>query len=524
MMLLRAIRRHRLISGIGILSIVTACVISSRTQGTSQPTDSPAAVQSPIKVHLVDGSIVVMPNGAVIAVGRIAGSGMRYDPTLRNATALDGGIPLDSVVGVETYDRVVNPGRTFLYSAVTTAASLVGAAAAAIAIFGSCPTIYADSAGTPVLVAESFSYSIAPLLARRDVDRLRLVDDATGVVRLDIRNEALESHYIDQLELLEARHAPNEIVYPLPHGGFIGARTLAEAASVRDRAGRDLRDVVARADERPFATDSATLVRASLGGPAEDYIDVVVPRPRGRDSVAIFLRARSSLLTTMLFYDQMLAGQGASALDFVGRDLGRVTKVAQLANWYVNNLGVRVSVLTHGGRNGQQVARLVDFGPAAWRDVAVVVPATSDDDSVHVRITFLADELRVDRLLVSSDVRPIETRAVPLSRVVAGDGALRPDARDALRRADDQNLQTWPGQHFVAEFDVGRPSPNERRTYFIASLGYYIEWMRAGWLARDQSPAPFEPWKAPLAPILKRWLTTRDSLERTFFHQRAPIV
>jgi len=520
---LRSLIRHRVALAFAGLLVVAACVISSKTRGTALSTNTPTSVRSPMKVHLLDGSIVVFMQGGSIGNGQISGNGMRHDPTLQRASVTNT-VPLDSVVGVETYERTANPGRTLLYSTVATAATFVGAVAAAVAIFGSCPTIYVDSAGTQVLQAESFSYSIAPLLEKRDVDRLNVVSDASGVVRVEVRNEALETHYIDQLELLEVRHAPDEVVLPAARAGIVAVRGGAMPASVRDRAGRDLHAVLAAADGRDFATDSVTLARAAKGGPSDDYIDIVVPKERGRDSIAVMLRARSSLLTTMLFYDQMLAGQGASALDYVGYDLQHVTKVAQLARWYVNHLGLRVSLLTDGGRDEKQIVRLVDFGPAAWRDVAVIVPAIADGDSVHIRLTFLADEFRIDRLLVSSEVRGVEPKSIPVSRVVDGQHGSRPDVRDVLLRADDRRLQTWPGQRFVAEFDVGGETPSTKRTYFIAAQGYYIEWMRGSWLTENQSATAFEPWNAPIAPILQRWLETRDSLEQRFFRQRVPIV
>ena len=522
-MLFRLLVRHRVAYALVALLVIVACVISSKTEGTVLPTHAPTTVRSPMKVHLFDGSIVVFTQGGSIGNGQITGSGMRHDPTLRTAIAIST-VPLDSVVGVETYERTANPGRTFLYSTLATAATFVGAVAAAVAIFGSCPTIYVDSAGTQVLQAESFSYSIAPLLEKRDVDKLRVVSDARGVVRLEVRNEALETHYIDQLELLEVRHAPDELVLPAARAGIVAVRGSTSPATVRDRAGRDLRSVLASADGRDFSTDSTTLARAAHGGPSEDYIDIVVPKVRGRDSIAIVLRARSSLLTTMLFYDQMLAGQGASALDYVGYDLQHVTSVAELARWYVNHLGLRVSILTHGGRDERQIVRLVDFGPAAWRDVAAIVPAKADGDSVHIRLTFLADEFRIDQLLVSSDVRPIEPRSVAVSRVLDGDDSPRPDVRDILLRADDRRLQTWPGQRFIAEFDVGRDTTSVQRTYFVAAQGYYVEWMRGSWLKTHQSSTRFAPWNEPIAPMLQRWLERRDSLENTFFRQRVPIV
>jgi hypothetical protein len=225
----------------------------------------------------------------------------------------------------------------------------------------------------------------------------------------------------------------------------------------------------------------------------------------------------------MLFYDQMLSGQGASALDYLGADLGRVTEVAQLANWYVRNVGLRVSVLSPDGTESP-VVRLVDFGPAAWRAVAAIVPVPAVGDSVHVRLTFLADAFRIDQLLVSADLRDVTPRGIELTRVVASDGAVRQDIRDVLRRSDDRRLQTEPGQHFVIDFDVGKGNAGEQRTYFIAAQGHYSEWVRGTWLHNSDSRKRFAPWKEPLAPLLQRWLMTRDSLENGFFRQRVPIV
>jgi hypothetical protein len=520
-MTLRSVLRHRVALILAGL-VAVACVVSSTTRGHPVALTGNVDIQSPLKAHMRDGSIVVYARGATIGGGQITGRGMRYDATLQTAKESAPAISIDSVVGVESYEREINEGRTLLYSTLTTAATVIGGAALAIIIFGSCPTIYADSVGTPVLQAESFSYSVAPLLAKRDVDRLHVTADGRGIVRLEVRNEALETHYLDQLELLEVRHARDELIVPAARAGLVAVRGVHAPTTISDRAGRDLSDLLERADERVFSTDSLTLARAARGDSAQDHIDIVMPKPAGRDSVAVVMRARSSLLTTTLFYDEMLAGQGASALDYVGHDLQRVTKVAQLANWYVKNLGLRVSLLTDHGHREHQIVRLVDFGPTAWRDVAAIVPVEADGDSLRIRLTFLADEFRIDQVQVSSDVRPVEPRAIPVARVTATDGAQRTDARDMLLRTDGRDLQTWPGQRFFVDFDVGPSS--EQRTYFLAAEGYYTEWMRGSWLRAPDSSRAFAPWSQPIAPMLRHWLETRDSLESSFFRQRAPIV
>jgi hypothetical protein len=499
-----------------VATAFVGCIISTTTRGRAVPTSAPVVVASPVKAYLLDGSIVVYPGGISVAADRIEGEGTRYRPTLGESERA-APIPLDSVIGVEAFERTVNPGRTLVYSAVATAGSVGLAAAMALAVFGSCPTIYSDSAGTSVLEAESYSFSIAPLLESRDVDRLRAVADVDGIVRLDIRNEALETHYTDHLELLEVRHRADEIVLPSAGGGLVAVRDPSPATTVRDRSGRDLRDLVARADDRAFATDEAVLRVASEGGPVEDHIDLVLPRPDRRDSVAVLLRMRSSLLTTVLLYEHMLARPGARSLDWMARDLGELARLAELGTWYNASFGLRVSVLE--GERYRQVARVHNVGPAAWHDVAAIVPA-SGEDSVRIRLSFLADEWRIDRIAVTGDVRRGAARRVPPLRVTDGSGTARPDVLEYLADADGRRLETRPGQRYAVEFAVGRDTA--RRTYLLGAQGYYIEWVRGSWLRTPADTTAFAPSAATVRALLRSWRASKDSLEQHFFERRVP--
>lgn len=511
----RAIRRVALLGA----AAIAAC-ISTTTKGRVVPTSEPVVVVSPVRAYLLDGSIVVYPRGVSVASGVLRGEGERYTATLAGPVP-SGPIPLDSLIGVETFERTVNPVRTLLYSAVMATGTVVLAAVAAVALFGSCPTIYADSAGTAVLEAESYSYSIAPLLESRDIDRLRVVADSTGTVRLEVRNEALETHYTDQVELIEVRHRPDEMVLPVAGGGYAAVRGTWTPPVVRDGAGRNVRAVVERADGVAFATDSELLRRAAEGGDSDDHIDFALAATPGHDSVAIVLRMRSSLLSTVLLYDHMLARPGARSLDWMARDLGTISTLAELATWYRESFGMRISVLDDG--RYRQAARIANVGPAAWHDVAAVVPA-SDGDSVRIRLSFPADEWRIDRIAVASDVRGVEHRGIAPVRVVDGAGGSRPDALDFLSRADGRRLQTRPGQRYFLDFDVGRDIADESRTFLLAAQGYYVEWVRGSWLAGATDSTAFAPSRGTLASVLTEWRAQKDSLERTFFERRVPVV
>ena len=519
-------RLHRRSATVAVVVtlITAACVISSTTLPLNGNKESApgTVVRTPVRAHLLDGSIVIFAQGVTFGSDRtISGVGVRYDPTLANKAAVTI-LPLDSIVGFEVYDRRVNPGRTVLYSTAATAGTIVGSVALYVALFGSCPTIYADSAGVETLQAESFSYSIAPLLEKRDVDRLRVHADSNGVVRLVVKNEALESHYLDQLELVELRHRVGEVALPAPRGLPIAVSQIVAASSILDAAGRDVRPALAYADDVPFTTDPALLDRAIAGGATDDHLDITVPRRAGRDSLAIVMRARASLLTSATLYDHMLARPGPAALDWLGRDLGRITTVAQVARWYAGNFGMRVQVLDQG--EWRQVVRLMDFGPTAWRDVGITVPAIAGaDDSVRIRIAFAADEFHIDRLAIGWNVRQLEPVSIPIARVFGRAGAPVPDAVRLLARADDERLVTSPGDRFTSEFDAGIAAPGTR-TYMIAAQGYYTEWIRPSWFSRAAPPRAFSPSRLQMREVLQSWRAAKDTLEERFFVRRVPVA
>ena len=519
-----AFRNHLVALVVSSLAMVlAACVFVVSTTNRALPFAGIGEqdIASPVRAHMRNGDMVVFREGAKLRGGALTGDGIRYD-ALRVNQSEAREVLLRDVLGLEAIERVANPGRTLVYSAGSIAVSAAFATALAVAIFGSCPTIYVDSAGTPALQAESFSYSIAPLLAKRDVDRLNVRADSAGRVRIEVRNEALETHYIDQLELLAATHRRDEIVLPAARAGLVAVSRIENVAAAVDSRGRNVAGLLAREDEAAFSSDDALLTMAANGeAPAEDYIDLVVPRPSGRDSLALLLKMRSSLLSTTVFYEHMLARPGIHSLDWVGRDLSHIASVARVAKWYTDNFGLRV--LVHDGRDWRPVVRLMDFGPAAWRQVSAIVRDLPRGDSVRIRLAFTVDEWRIDRVAVAWGVRAAHPRTVPLSRTTNARGEALIAERAQLREADDRYLVTEPGSRFFAEFDVGQEAPGMERTYLVAADGYYSEWVRTEWIMAARDSVPFST-RTTKRDVLRSWRASKDSLEMRFFRDRVPVL
>lgn len=487
-------------------------------------------MKSPMRVHLLDGTTVVFRNGATVGMGRLIGVGAAYPLLQDTLLQRRDTIALADVVGVETYEGKVLMAQSVTASIAASAVTAFGTALLMVAIFGSCPTLYADSGTGPVLQAEGFSYAIAPMLEHRDVDPLNVRPGPDGIIRLELRNEAMETHFINHVELLAVRHATGASLVPDQSGKVVLVDDAHAFTAARDRAGRDVRPELASADGQLFASAPSTVASAHVGD-LDDWIDVDADNLAPGDSVAVVLRLRNSLLNTVLLYDGILGGRDAG--DWLTTGMLRIGTALEVSRWYVGTMGMHATVdgVPVPARAGYH-ARLGDVGPIAYRDVAIVLPRSSPNARrVHVRLRFVADEWRIDKAFIGGHVsRPVAER-VQLARVLvptpADGGAAREDtaAFRALGDADDQYLQTMPGQRMMLHFNPGRSSAraDSTTTYLMAWQGWYREWLRGSWLAQPSRTTPWVPGDSAVSTALTTWRAKRLQLEREFYATRVPV-
>jgi hypothetical protein len=508
-------------AAVAMVATLAGCVyIKDTVRVADLPAKTGTRVASPVKAHLVDGSTVVYAHGVTVGADAIEGRGARFDAALTPQPPVDR-VPLAEVVGMESYATVTNSGETAVISLLATAGGVVGGALLSVAIFGSCPTVYAPGDGPEAVQAELFSTSIAPLLESRDVDPLRISADASGRVTLDIRNEALETHYINHLQLLEVRHPRGTRSLPDTRGRAVAVTVEAAAPwQARDRRGRDVAALVAHADGSAFATAAEVLAAA---GPADfaDWVDLDFARaPAGAGAEALVLRMRNSLLGTILFYEVMLADAGPKALEWLGPRLDEISTAVELGRWHQDRMGLRVEAWD--GRRFRHVARVRDSGPIAWREVAVPLPPWVARP-VRTRLSFTADLWRLDRVALVRMAPDAAVRSLPAARVVGSDDRADTAALAGLAAPDTRYLQTGPGQRFAVEFEAGPVAPGIDRTFLLSSQGYYQEWIRAEWLRRPPAPGALQPSDAALQAALTRWRDTKATYEARFDRDRVPV-
>lgn len=538
-----AVRHLALVSLCAGVALISACIhtfwrTDARAVRPASANDAPYELRTPVKVHLLDGSTLVFPSGVRVSATGLSGGARRFLLLQDESTpVLSVDVPMDSVVGVEAFEAKLLAASTVTVSVAATAVGAVGTVALLKALFGSYPTLYSDSSSGSLLQAEGFSYAIAPRLEHRDLDPLSVRAGPDGVVRLELRNEALETHRLNHLELTAVRHGAHEIVVPDQRGRVVSVDRPFAIRRAVDRRGRDVRALLDAADGRLFATDSTTLLMARESD-LDDWIDLDVDGLPAGDSLVLVLRLRNSLLNTVLLYDGMLGGRDAT--DWMSETLQTLPAAIALSRWYTRTMGMHLSVdgapapVPVDGRASH--ARLSDVGPLAFRDVAVVLPRShADAASARIRLRFVADNWRIDQVRVAGAFRRPVTTRVALSRVMVpvpdDGGAARPDtaAVGALAAADSRYYETRPGQRVLLEFAHAdaTPSPGAQADsvtrYLISWQGWYREWVRGAWLASPSRVSAFVPNDAAVATALAQWRTRKTAYEQAFYATRIPV-
>ena len=525
--LLRRSRVVRLLFPAALCLLAGACiwVFHNVQVDTVGLTADSVAIQTPVKAHLRDGSTVLYRAGALLARDTLRGPGVRYALTLRDSTNVVL-VPLDSIVAMESYRRGTDGTVTAIVSTLATGVTFAAVVAAAFVISCSseggicsnCPTVYTDSAGSWALQAEGFSYTIGSASETRDVDRLGIQPDRDGRIRLEVRNDALETEYVNHLELLEVRHAADEIALPDPNGAALALRELVPATTISDAAGRDLRLLLALPDGAAFRTDTRTLAGVS---PADwdDAMYLAAPATAGRDSVALVFRLRNSLLATLLFSEVVMGDRGARSLDWIGRDLDG--EGAALARWQEQRLGLRIAIWD--GRRYREIAHIRDSGPHAWNDVAAMIPVLQRD-SIRVRLSFPADNWRIDRVAFAMRARRPDVHVHAFSRLRDAAGRDDSSALAGIRLADRRYLRTSPGERFSVDVQVGAAGAEMARTFLIATQGYYEPWIGHDGLSTAHDSGVPESLDAALLKALRKWGTVREARERAFATHAAALA
>lgn len=257
-----------------------------------------------LKAHYKNGNVCVLYDTWQItnAGNVVQGNGTMYDFNRRKV--FDGNylIPIDSVAVFESNVKIENPeaSRVAALTVLTGIDGLLGLICLTNpkACFGSCPTFYVNPNDQfHYSDAEGFSSAISPSMEYGDIDALRVTSGGASSFKLTMKNEALETHCIKDMQLLAYPIQVGEAVYQTNQDAFM---LCGKAHSPFKAVGEegDITELLSADDriERFSLTDPENLSAKEEVVLSFNQLDVA-------KKYALMIDFRQTLLTTYLIYN-----------------------------------------------------------------------------------------------------------------------------------------------------------------------------------------------------------------------------
>jgi hypothetical protein len=386
--------------------------------------------------------------------GRLGRSNGRIRVDLRSAT---------SIAVTE-----LNGGRTVLKT-VGLIAAVVAVAAVIVALTKqSCPFVYVDRGSGWEFVGEA--YSGAAFRATQRDDLLPLPDiHADSGVRIRLRNEARETQYTDRAELVIVDHAPDVRALSTFDGLPVLVGAQRPPVSARDAMGNDVASLVAERDDRLWETTPDSL--GSLNGkPLEDQLIAEFALPATGTPVLEVVGGNTMWLD--LVFGRFFAAMGDRLSGYLAR--GNDPAARESIERWREREGVDLTVEMQADGAWKKVAVIPPVGPAALREVAVLLPVPRDSGmrNLKVRLRGGLGFWRIDRLGLSlQDDGTPEALHVRPRTAQTNDG--RSDLAAVLETDGRYNALAEMNERLDMEFDLPPLGANRVRSAFLFTNGYY---------------------------------------------------
>lgn len=461
-----------------------------------------------LKAHMKNGNLYVFDAWAHHeSRSTVEGDASLYSPLRERLGTFRVTIGFDSVALFETNVlKASGPATAFTIFTGITAAVAVLCAISPKTCFGSCPTFYVSDGDSIRLQAEGFSASIAPSLEATDIDALYHLNPDAGILAVDMKNEALETHVVRSVNVLAVPRHANSRVFRTNDNSFWAVQNINPPRSAVASEGNCLQQLNALdGNERISLADSSYLG-------AKEFIDLEFDF-QPDESYGLVIGSRQSLMSTYLLYQ---------ALAYMGNEAGYW--LAEVERGQIGDKGKGLQALIGG------IAVLVENADGSWRLVDSVeeqgplatdlhVVPLGNLHSPRVRLRLTQGAWRIDYCAIAKLDSPSEpVRLRPALVQNAGQ-----DDEEALRnlRNPERSLVTFPGDAYTLLYAL--PENAAAYEYFLESRGYYLEWIRKEWIEEENQLLLAQMFLAPdqaLRRMASEFKAIEPRMEELFWRSR----
>jgi len=432
-----------------------------------------------LKAHLKNGDICILQDSWTIDTlsNSVLGNGTQYDFNREISFKGPLSIPIDSVAIFET-NKKLNDSEKSRIGALSILAGVdvilgVICLSSPKACFGSCPTFYINEEDDfHYSDAEGFSNAISPSLEYSDIDALQEVDLNDSVFSITMKNEALETHCINDVLLLAYPKLDNQRIYQSPSNDFYLCENNYLLTKAEGKEG-DITHLIDKDDR---------MERFSLSDPnnlsSKEELYLEFDAIQESEQLGLILNFRQTMMTTYLIY---------SAMGYMGNEVGDIfariendknTK-EKLGNKIEKELG-NIDIYVWNDRLSiwDYQSGFNETGPIAINRQFIPLKYNGASSKVKVKIILNSGLWRIDYAALTNIKEKVEPIAISPSTIL-NKGKLDTKALKSLT-AEDEYLISMPGSAFKFEFHL--PKADTDYELFLYSKGYYLEWMREHWL------------------------------------------
>lgn len=485
------------------------------------------SITSPTKCHVADGSVIIFRHGFSVSSNRILGIGERFFFTGKKEINSVNNFLLDSIVAITTYEDYTGARSIANGSLAILGAALGGLTAYCIGCpkccFGSCPTVYTYNNDSSFLETELFSSSISKILEENDLDLLNQKIHDDGIYKLNITNEALETHYIDKFNLILTEHPKGTTVFPNIEKGYTLINKTSTPLSVVNSKGEDLYSEISIEDASSYRSGMA-MANELKSGPVYDHIEITSEIPDNVCNAKLLIGYKNTLLSTILFYDVVLGSQGIEAVKWINKMNNDQVYATDFKMIYDKFSGIDLEVFDNG--KWIYAGKIPDAGPICWKKVAAEIPVNGGK-LIKLRLKFIPDNFMIDYIGIEfgeNDRNKIIINNLIPYEVKNNSENSTENVKIRLAKTDKDYLITNPGDSYSLAYYVKKRNDFEQ-TLLISSRGYYNEWIRGSWIKNDTTVRSFNLYdiNENLKLVAESWESNKSLLEREFFNTRIPV-
>ena len=438
-----------------------------------------------LKAHIKNGDVCVLKDSWQIDTIQnvVSGNGSRYD---FNRTKVFWGkisVLIDSVAIFETNTKLQNPEseRIRALSILAGLDAVIGVLCLTNpkACFGSCPTFYINANDNfHYADAEGFSNAISPSMEYFDIDALNNQSINGNKFSITMKNEALETHCVNNVKLLAYPLEKGERVYQSPNNDFY----LCENDYLLSYAKANEEDITTllKSDDRQerfsFSDEN------NLSSKEEIYL--TYDNVNNTDNLGLILNFRQTLMTTYFIY---------SAMGYMGDEVGDIfAKIEtegntkdKLKNGIKRELGeIDIYVWNEQNNKWEYQNGFYETGPIAINRQFIPLQGIQSNSKIKIKLVLNKGLWRMDYASLTNikkQVTPIEISPLTMTNK----GKLDNIALSKINSLD-KYLLSMPGSEYKFNFTL--PSANTYYDLFLYSKGYYLEWMREHWIKDKDLP------------------------------------